>query len=70
MGLLIFYPDTISFENNTVDINFPPKWIEIPADDQGFLLFIKEIEDLLNGPIPEKNPECGFCSYVNQRGTK
>ena len=64
MGLLIFYPDTLSFENNTVDINFPPKWMEIPADDERFVSFIKEIDDLLNGPIPEENPECGFCKYT------
>jgi len=63
MGLLIFYPDTLSFENNTVDINFPPKWMEIPADDNQFLTFIKEVDDLLNGPILEENPDCGFCKY-------
>lgn len=67
MGLLIFYPDTLSFENNTVDINFPPKWMEIPADDKSFLNFIKEIDDLLNGPIPEENPDCGFCKYTKSR---
>jgi CRISPR/Cas system-associated exonuclease Cas4 (RecB family) len=67
MGLLIFYPDTLSFENNTVDINFPPKWMEIPADDKGFITFIKEVDDLLNGPIPEENPDCGFCKYTKSR---
>ena len=67
MGLLIFYPDTLSFEKNTVDINFPPKWMEIPAGDDRFITFIKEVDTLLNGPIPEKNPECGFCKYVDSR---
>lgn len=67
MGLLIFYPDTLSFENNTVDVNFPPKWMEIPADDEKFISFIKEVDDLLNGPIPEENPDCGFCKYVHSR---
>lgn len=64
MGLLIFYPDTLSFENNTVDINFPPKWMEISADDNGFITFIKEVDILLNGPMPEESLECGFCKYI------
>jgi len=69
-GLLIFYPDTLSFENNTVDINFPPKWMEIPADDNRFISFIKEVDNLLNGPIPEENPDCGFCKYADSRNER
>jgi len=69
MGLLIFYPNTLSFENNTVDINFPPKWMEIPADDNRFITFIKEMDTLLNGPIPEASPGCGFCKYVKTINT-
>jgi len=70
MGLLIFYPDILSFENDTVDINFPPKWFEAPANDTDFLKYIKEVDDLLNGPIPEENPDCVHCNYVKQRGVK
>lgn len=70
MGLLIFYPNTLSFENNTVDINFPPKWMEIPMDDGKFISFIKEADNLLSGPIPEKNTNCGFCKYIKIRTDK
>lgn len=73
MGLLIFYPDTVAFENNTIDVNFPPKWMEIPMDDEKFISFIKEVDNLLSGPIPEKNPNCGFCKYnklINERNDK
>lgn len=70
MGLLIFYPDTIAFENNTIDVNFPPKWMEIPMDDEKFISFIKDVDNLLSGPIPEKNPDCGFCNYVESRTNK
>ena len=69
MGLLIFFPDTLSFENNTVDMNFPPKWMDVSADENGFFKFIKDIDDLLAGPIPEENPECGFCKYVKSRNS-
>ncbi len=67
MGLLIFYPDTLSFEGDVAKINFPPKWMDIPADGKGFISFIKEINDLLEGPEPEENPECGFCKYNKLR---
>lgn len=63
MGLLIFYPDTVSFENESVKVDFPPKWLEIPADDTAFINFIKEINKLLVGPIPADDSECRWCSY-------
>src|SRR3990167_5011669 len=36
LGLLIFYPDTVAFENGIAQLSFPPKWLEIPCDDAGF----------------------------------
>src|SRR3990170_5505491 len=32
LGLLIFYPDSVSFEGNSAKLNFPPKWLEVPID--------------------------------------
>lgn len=66
MGLLIFYPDTVTFENESARVDFPPKWLEIPADDLGFVNFIKEVDKLLAGPIPESNPECKWCKYLKE----
>lgn len=66
MGLLIFYPDTVSFENESVKVDFPPKWLEIPADDLGFVNFIREVDKLLAGSIPESNPECKWCKYLKE----
>lgn len=63
MGLLIFYPDTVSFENGTARLDFPPKWLEVSANEEGFLDFIKEVDTLLNGPIPPENPDCKWCQY-------
>lgn len=62
-GLLIFYPDTVKFENETAMLSFPPKWLEIPIDDPGFLTFAKEIDTLLSGPLPEEGVECKWCKY-------
>lgn len=63
VGLLIFYPDTVSFENGLARLDFPPKWLEIPLDSDGFLQFAKEVDQLLSGPRPEENPECKWCQY-------
>ena len=63
MGLLVFYPSTVAFENEIAKIDFPPKWLEIPADEGTFLSFIKEIDNLLSEPMPEENPECKYCQY-------
>jgi len=66
MGLLIFYPDTVAFENESARVDFPPKWLEIPADDLAFVNFIREVDKLLAGPIPESNPECKWCKYLKE----
>lgn len=67
IGLLIFYPDTADFSNQTANVNFPPKWMEIPPDEDAFFKFIKEVDDLLEGPVPEINPACKFCEYSKIR---
>ncbi len=63
IGLLIFYPDSVSFENGSARLNFPPKWMEIPIDEKGFFEFIKQIDRLLAGPLPSENEECKWCQY-------
>lgn len=63
IGLLIFYPDTVTFENGTAMISFPPKWLEIPNDDAEFLSFTKEIDKLLSGPLPGESEDCKWCKY-------
>jgi len=63
MGLLIFYPDKVSFEDEAALLSFPPKWLEIPWDGEGFLKFMKEIDKLLAGPAPEEGQDCKWCRY-------
>lgn len=63
LGLLIFYPDQVAFEEGTVKIDFPPKWLEVPVDEEGFLTFMKEIDQLLSGPTPPEGANCRWCQY-------
>jgi CRISPR/Cas system-associated exonuclease Cas4 (RecB family) len=69
MGLLILYPESVKFENNTVAIDFPPVWMDIPEDQDLFFNFIKEVDTLLKGPIPKDSSECPFCRYFDTRNT-
>lgn len=62
-GLLIFYPDAATFENEIARVDFPPKWLEIPGDESGFLDFMKRINELLAGPLPKESINCKWCQY-------
>lgn len=63
LGLLIFYPEKASFKDGDAILTFPPKWLEVPVDDKGFLKFAKEIDTLLEGPLPDEGKSCKWCKY-------
>jgi CRISPR/Cas system-associated exonuclease Cas4 (RecB family) len=63
LGLLIFYPDTVSFENDIARLDFPPKWLEVPIDEEGFFTFMKDVDKLLAGPMPAESATCKWCQY-------
>lgn len=63
LGLLIFYPDSVSFEHGVARVDFPPKWLEVPTDQEGFLSFAKGVDNLLSGPMPEEGKSCKWCKY-------
>ena len=48
LALLVFYPESVSFKNGIAQVNFPPKWLEIPANDRAFLKLAREIDTLLS----------------------
>lgn len=63
MGLLVFYPDTVTFEKGLARLDFPPKWLEVPIDEPGFLEFMRGINQLLSSPLPPESPTCKWCQY-------
>ncbi len=62
-GLLIFYPDAVSFADGVASLTFPPTWLEVPVDRDAFAKFIVGVNDLLEGPTPPENPKCQWCTY-------
>lgn len=63
LGLLVFYPDTVKFAKNKVEVGFPPKWFEVPIDDVGFLKFAGQVNQLLTGTMPKETKGCQWCKY-------
>ncbi len=63
LGLLIFYPDRVKFEDGDALLSFPPKWLDVPINDKEFLDFMKSIDDLLTGPTPAESKTCKYCQY-------
>ena len=63
LGLLIFYPEDVTFKDGEALLHFPPKWLEVPLDEKGFFKFIKEVDKLLSGPVPAESNTCKWCQY-------
>lgn len=63
LALLVFYPKSVEFDDGHVEIDFPPLWMEVPINDEEFMKFVKEVDDLLAGPLPEADEECEWCRY-------
>lgn len=63
LGLLIFYPESVSFKDGEALLHFPPKWLEIPLDQKGFISFIKEVDKLLSEEAPSESKSCKWCQY-------
>lgn len=63
LGLLVFYPDEVIYKEDNAFVSFPPKWFEVPIDNEGFLKFAKEIDELLKGPMPAESKICKWCQY-------
>lgn len=62
-GLLIFYPDAVSFSDGVASLTFPPTWLEVSVDRDAFGIFINGVSTLLEGPTPPENPDCKWCKY-------
>ncbi len=70
MGLLYFTPDKC--EQLAIDrqmLEGSMKWIEIERNDTAFIDFLKEVVNVLDGPMPEPQPEkCDWCSFHIKKG--
>lgn len=70
LGLLYFSPDNcemLSLRRQVLQGNLD--WFEITRDDESFYSFLKEVIQLLDGPLPSPDPEnCDWCSFLERSG--
>ncbi|GAH00300.1 unnamed protein product, partial [marine sediment metagenome] len=70
LGLLYFTPDNcelVSFNRQALQGNL--EWIEISRDDETFHGFLQEVVQLLDGPLPQPNPDnCDWCAFLEKTG--
>ncbi len=63
IGLLIVSPTDIKPHEGHIYYKAKPLWKNIPINMNNFYSFINEVENLLNGPIPEPSKTCPWCQY-------
>ncbi len=63
MGLISVSPESIEHKNGKLVFSASPKFHPVEEDMDGFLKFIKEISNVLNGELPTESPTCGLCMY-------
>ena len=65
MGLLYYTPDTCEYTGNDRQVvEGQMTWHEVKRDDTTFHRFLHDVISLLDGPLPEAEPErCDWCSY-------
>jgi hypothetical protein len=68
LGLLYFYPSTISQQCiERLSYEAEITWIEVEKNEQNFLQFISEVLDVLESPeAPESSPNCQWCNYIGR----
>ena len=68
LGLLYFYPSGVSQQSiEQLAYEAEITWIEIEKNEEGFLKFIDEVQDILELPeAPEHSPNCQWCGYLSK----
>lgn len=63
LALMIFYPESVVFEDGVAKLSFPPQWLEVGYNEKEFVSLMKEVDGLLSGPLPKESPKCQWCRY-------
>jgi len=70
LGLLYFTPENCEQAQGMTQTLFGPMtWIPIERNDDQFISFLGEVVNLLDGPIPQMDPDnCNWCKYRTRIG--
>ena len=70
LGLLYFIPDKCEqLDMTRQNLEGKLAWIPIERNDSDFMKFLQEVVCLLDGPLPDPQPnDCDWCSYLYKTG--
>jgi hypothetical protein len=66
LGLFYFTPETCDYTGNSRQtLEGKMTWIEVKRDDAAFEGFLHKVVSLLDGPLPDPDPDkCDWCRYL------
>ena len=63
MGAVSINPEEMKLVNGKVVFTANPEYHEVKEDMDSFLKLVKEVSDVLEGPIPAESETCTLCIY-------
>ncbi len=63
MGAISINPDHMKIENGKIVFTTTPTWHHIEENMEEFYSLLRNISDVLDGPLPEPSESCGLCIY-------
>lgn len=70
MGVVSINPEQMELVDGKILFTAKPTWHPVEKNMENFYGLIKEISDVLNGPLPLPNENCRLCQYRNHFITK
>ena len=63
MGAVSINPDEMKLVDGKVQFTATPEYHEVKEDMDSFLKLVKEVSDVLEGPLPAESETCSLCIY-------
>ncbi len=63
MGIISVKPETMKIENGKIIFTTTPTWHGVEEDMDSFYMLMRNISDVLDGPLPEPSETCKLCIY-------
>ena len=63
MGVVSVNPESMDLKNGKIVFTTTPTWHPVEENMDSFFAMVKEISDVLNGPLPTPSENCNLCKY-------
>lgn len=65
MGVVSVNPESMELKEGKIIFTTTPNWHQVEENMESFFGMIKEISDVLKGPLPVPSKTCNLCAYRN-----